>query len=113
MSSSSGTSTILGGGGGGGGGGAVFWHSSSPLANVNYNFIGGEPGYVQELYPADVRNEASPGDFGGLKFNVDPPLTGFLFNWISDDQEICMNTAPQLLSGTSPRGGYGNYQIQW
>ncbi|PLX17877.1 MAG: hypothetical protein C0597_06755, partial [Marinilabiliales bacterium] len=96
--------------GGGGGGGVVFWNTTQP-GNVGYDIFGGKAGYVQDLYPADVRNEASPGVAGSQKINVDVPLTGFLFNWISDDQEICMNTAPRIISGTDPRGGYGNFQI--
>jgi len=32
---------------------------------------------------------------------------------VSDDQNICYNTAPALLSGTSPGGGTGQYSYQW
>jgi hypothetical protein len=32
---------------------------------------------------------------------------------VSDAQSICYNTAPALLSGTSPAGGTGQYSYQW
>jgi hypothetical protein len=32
---------------------------------------------------------------------------------VSDAQSICYNTAPSLLSGTSPGGGTGQYSYQW
>jgi PKD repeat protein len=32
---------------------------------------------------------------------------------VSDAQNICYNTAPALLSGTSPGGGTGQYSYQW
>ena len=32
---------------------------------------------------------------------------------VSDAQSICYNTAPALLSGTSPGGGTGQYSYQW
>jgi gliding motility-associated-like protein len=45
-----------------------------------------------------------------LEITVNQPIDN---NTISTDQTICYNTAPSLLTGTSPTGGNGTYTYQW
>ncbi|MFC2150976.1 gliding motility-associated C-terminal domain-containing protein [Bacteroidota bacterium] len=98
--------------GGGGGGGPVLWNSTRP-SNVTLMSEGGDPGYAQNLWPDIKTHEAKKGSFGTEKPNVKVPLTGFLFNSVTSDQQVCMDGIPDLISGSEPRGGTGNFTFQW
>ncbi len=93
--------------GGGGSGGVIFWNSVEP-SGVKSDYNGGEAGFVEEFYLDEERYNANPGKFGTEKINYKAPLTGFLYNWISDDQVVCDNIIPNLIIGTEPRGGNGS-----
>ncbi len=100
--------------GGGGGGGPLLYNYSVPNIDYTLTKSGGSVGYAQNLYPAIERHKALPGQNGAtIKAGVKVPLTGFLFNWISDDQVICRDQVPNLISGTEPRGGDGSYTYEW
>ena len=99
--------------GGGGGGGPVLWNSIRP-DNVIFDGMGGYRGYVQELWPDSTHvHKAKSGSSGTDKLNVKVPLTGFLFNSITSDQQVCMNSIPDLISGSEPRGGINVFTFQW
>lgn len=97
--------------GGGGGGGIIFFNDQPD--NVTDEFYGGAAGYIQELWPVIERHDAAPGQEGSVMQTIKVPLTGFLFNSITSDQQVCMNNAPDLISGSEPRGGNGIFTFQW
>jgi gliding motility-associated-like protein len=100
--------------GGGGAGGPLLYNFSEP--NVDYTLIkkGGRAGYAKNLEPAEYYHKATTGKKGGtIKANVKVPLTGFLFNSITPDQEVCMGQVPDLIYGSEPRGGDGTYAFEW
>ncbi len=100
--------------GGGGAGGPLLWNNSEPNVDFDLNKSGGKAGYAQNLAPAEEHHKAKAGAAGGtIKPNVEVPLTGFLFNSITPNQEVCMNQQPDLLSGSEPRGGNGSYTFEW
>ncbi|GAB3202258.1 gliding motility-associated-like protein [Pontibacter aydingkolensis] len=45
-----------------------------------------------------------------VKITVNEPIQN---NTVSQDQTICINTAPALLTGTNPNGGNGTYTYLW
>lgn len=94
---------------GGGGGGGVVWYSAESLTfntlTVAGGFAGGPSG--------TCGNKAFVGDMGGAVNQFNAVLNGFLFNLISKPQSICYGTAPQMLTGSYPRGGDRNYKYQW
>ncbi len=95
--------------GGGGGGGPVVYYKAIP----DFDAEPGNSGYAENLFPDIQRHKAEPGAEGFPEAGTDVPLTGFLFNWISDDQVICKDQVPNLISGTEPRGGDGTYSYEW
>ena len=108
-----------GGPGGGGGGGAIFWNNVKPANVVNAKADAGLPGYINELYPGQAQpyfagkgENGNPG-VGEPFITVEVPLTGFLFNSITANQQVCYNSAPEILAGSNPRGGSGEFVFQW
>ena len=102
--------------GGGGGGGVVFWRKTKPDNITEAKFKGGNPGYIDELYPGTPWSyHASGGADGTNEINIKTPLTGFLYNSIISNQDVCWGFAPKLLEGSSLRGGDGpgSYTYQW
>ncbi len=97
--------------GGGGGGGIIFFNDQPD--NVAEECNGGAAGYVQELWPVIERHDAAPGQLGSVMQTIKVPLTGFLFNSITSDQQVCMDDVPDLISGSEPRGGTGVFDYQW
>ncbi|MFC2096389.1 gliding motility-associated C-terminal domain-containing protein [Bacteroidota bacterium] len=98
--------------GGGGGGGPVLWNTTRP-GNVTLESSGGKPGNSQDRAPELFPHEAKSGSVGTETINIKVPLTGFLFNSITSNQEVCMDGVPDLIVGTEPRGGNGTYTFQW
>lgn len=99
--------------GGGGGGGAILYNRAKLNDDFSGNGEGGKAGSSE-----DLGNNYSHKAFGGggsvsLINNVKMPLTGFLFNSITSNQEVCMGSAPEILSGSEPRGGNNVFTIQW
>ena len=102
--------------GGGGGGGVIFWKELQPDNISSLEVSGGESGYVNDGYPGSSnRHKASDGGFGSKKNYVRTPLTGFLYNSIISNQDVCWGFNSKLLEGSSLRGGYGpgSYTYQW
>ena len=99
-------------GAGGGGGGGYFINAKSSIpSSVNVIFAGGNGGTVETGDPVGYAGlGGAPGDYLN---NVGAPLTGFLFNSIVESQEICYGDTPELISGTTPRGGNGIYAYTW
>lgn len=104
------TAEVRPGPGGGGGGGAVLFSSSSKPEATDIDIDLGQTGYVVGEDP--LGSAANPGT---QKFNVIPPLNGFLFNTIEDVQVLCAGDTPSVLKGTTPKGGDGpgTYNYEW
>ena len=94
---------------GGGGGGGFVWHSGLNLSFSSLILAGGLTGLSAGCLNISSTN-GTPGDSLN-KLNL--PLTGFLFNIIKGDQNICYNTKPQKLTATQPKGGDGNFAFLW
>lgn len=104
------SSEVLPGPGGGGGGGAILFNSGTTPTAVSIDIDLGATGYVVGDDP--LGSAANPGT---QKFNVIPPLNGFLFNTIEEAQVLCEGDTPSPLKGTTPKGGDGpgTYNYQW
>lgn len=101
--------------GGGGGGGVIFWQGYT-LDNVSSTASGGEKGYVMPgPFGSNIAYNAIGGAVGSNETNVRTPLTGFLYNNIIDNQDVCEGYATRLLEGSTLRGGGGpgSYTYQW
>ncbi|MCK5029098.1 MAG: gliding motility-associated C-terminal domain-containing protein [Bacteroidales bacterium] len=103
--------------GGGGGGGVVFWKTATKPANItDVNVNGGENGYMEEgSEGGNIRKgfDSEPGGPGTERNNYDVPLTGFLFNYVLDNQTVCWGDIPEKLNGSVPRGGDGTFIYKW
>ncbi|HKL09538.1 MAG TPA: gliding motility-associated C-terminal domain-containing protein [Bacteroidales bacterium] len=98
----------LSGPGGGGGGGMILYGKSSPSVDLS----GGAGGtVVDNVYIG--RYGAIDGDIAQRQPITKLPLTGFLFNSISQSHAICSGDTPNLISGSNPRGGNGIYDYSW
>lgn len=99
--------------GGGGGGGAILFNRSIINNDFTADIAGGDVGSSEDR-GYSFPHKASSGDNGKtIISDVKMPLTGFLFNSITSNQEVCMNGIPEILSGSEPRGGDGTYTFQW
>ncbi|HAF27616.1 MAG TPA: hypothetical protein DCG75_01075 [Bacteroidales bacterium] len=98
--------------GGGGGGGPVLWNNTRP-DNVTLISTGGKPGNSDDRAPELFPHKAKSGSAGTETINIKVPLTGFLFNSITSNQQVCMGDVPELITGTEPRGGNGTFTFQW
>ena len=103
--------------GGGGGGGVIFWKELQPYNVSVVKVSEGVPGYALDAGWPDTKKSyyASRGAIGSKKNNIKTPLTGFLYNSIISNQDVCWGFAPKLLEGSSLRGGFGpgSYTYQW
>lgn len=102
--------------GGGGGGGVIFWQAAKDPNGVTSSIAGQSSGYVADGYDGVTESfQASGGNFGANKVNVETPLTGFLYNSIIASQDVCEGYPTRLLEGSTLRGGYGKgtYDYQW
>ncbi|HRW62915.1 MAG TPA: gliding motility-associated C-terminal domain-containing protein [Bacteroidales bacterium] len=109
-----------GGTGGGGGGGAIFWNKTKPDNIVIAETKGGDAGIVEDLsggqdevYFAGLGENGNAAGIGEPYITVQVPLTGFLFNTITADQQVCYGSTPEILAGSNPRGGSGEFVFQW
>lgn len=94
---------------GGGGGGGVVWHSAESLTFNSLIKSGGVAGVPS----GTCGNLAFDGEMGTTVNQFNAVLNGFLFNLISKSQSICYGAAPQMLTGSYPRGGDRDYKYQW
>jgi gliding motility-associated-like protein len=99
--------------GGGGSGGLIYCKEVQP-SNVDEFIFGGINGRVQELLPGIGKShDAEPGNPGVIRNNYKVPLTGFLFNYVLDNKTICEGSEPEILLGSTPRGGDGSFVYKW
>ena len=99
---------------GGFGGGGVIWYSGNSLpANVTMRRNNGKPGQhsVEGLRGA----WSSSSQIGGVINKLMIPLSGFLFNVMPEDQDICEGYAPLPFIASLPKGGNGpgSYIYKW
>jgi gliding motility-associated-like protein len=95
---------------GGGGGGGVIWHRDGTLTGVSTNIDNGESGKYNPTSGLRGTTAGTDGKvFSGLKI----PLSGFLFNVMPEDQDICEGDVPSKFSASTPKGGTGSYTIRW
>jgi len=90
----------------------LIWHSGGNLpANVTRNINNGEPGQHKN----DGTRGATTSSFkkGGIINNLMIPISGFLFNVMPEDQDICENEAPVPFIASKPKGGTGEYDYIW
>ncbi|MFP4022950.1 MAG: gliding motility-associated C-terminal domain-containing protein [Thiohalospira sp.] len=103
----------LSGPGGGGGAGVISYGRYYNSTNVVYHHgLFGASGFVIDQ-PSIGTYGATDGNGGFDRLITKLPLTGFLFNSISETHAICEGDTPKLISGSNPRGGDGNYTYSW
>lgn len=103
----------LSGPGGGGGAGVIFHGRYYNSTNVVYHHgLFGAAGSVSDQ-PSVGSYGATDGNGGFNRIITKLPLTGFLFNSISESHAVCSGDTPNLISGSNPRGGDGNYVYSW
>ncbi len=96
--------------GGGGGGGFLWVKNYSGLEKIHdINLLGGTSGFSDFCGTFGASSATEGAILTGLK----PTLNGFLFNFIKNDQTICQNQIPEILLGSIPKGGDGNYEYLW
>lgn len=98
---------------GGFGGGGVVWHSGSSFLGPFLNLRNGKPGThtVQGRYGATEKSTQDGERISNLKI----PLSGFLFNVMPEDQDICEGDTPWPFIASNPKGGNGpgTYTYKW
>ena len=96
---------------GGSGGGGVIWHSGSSLPGITVNITSGDVGSHNT---AGIRN-ATAGTIGKVINGLKIPLSGFLFNVMPEDQDVCEGVAPAPFIASWPKGGDGpgTYTYRW
>jgi hypothetical protein len=98
---------------GGFGGGGVVWHSGGSFSGPFLNLRNGKPGThtVQGRYGATEKSTQDGERIPNLKI----PLSGFLFNVMPEDQDICEGDTPWPLIASNPKGGNGpgTYTYRW
>ena len=101
----------LSGPGGGGGAGKIFY-GNSLTTNISVDFSGGAAGTVIDN-PTTGKYGATDSEPGSPTKIIKLPLTGFLFNSISESHAVCSGDRPDLISGSNPRGGDGIFTYSW
>ncbi|MBN2275608.1 MAG: gliding motility-associated C-terminal domain-containing protein, partial [Bacteroidales bacterium] len=97
-------------GAGGGGGGGVLWYSGSSFPAIIIDTSAGNNGVAVSACPYQYGWPSIDGTrFSSLVL----PLNGFLFNTIHGTDTICAGQTPNLLTGSNPKGGNGNYTFAW
>jgi gliding motility-associated-like protein len=95
---------------GGSGGGGVIWYRGNSISGVKFNVDNGEYGsHLQTLSHRGATNGTDGIPKSGLKI----PLSGFLFNVMPPDQDICEGDTPSEFKASTPKGGTGTYSYQW
>jgi gliding motility-associated-like protein len=102
--------TDCNGAGGGGSGGILLYAGTSIPALVDSSK--GDRGTTKDPFLCSARNGFDGAQGGALKGLI-TPLTGFLFNTIRGTDTVCAGKAPDLLTGSQPKGGDGSYTYQW
>jgi hypothetical protein len=94
---------------GGGGGGGIYWISlekdTASLFFSSQSSLGGEW--------LNGSGSGLPGTGAERKFDLVPPLNGFLFNSLPNDRTVCTDETPDTLFASKPKGGSGSYTYQW
>ena len=97
---------------GGSGGGGVIWHrgNSLPCGTVQIN-----AGDVGKHLPSLGLRSATSGTVGKVFNGLRIPLSGFLFNVMPEDQDICEGDTPAKFIASTPKGGNGpgTYRYRW
>ncbi len=87
------------GGSGGGGSGGLFWYNTPSIPGlVNVSYLAGSNG------TGTCADWSTGGSIGALLGDYLAYLNGFTFNAVTGDDTICINQAPSLLRGTTPKG---------
>ena len=97
---------------GGGGGGGVIWYRGSSLVGVNTKINNGKVG---RHIPTSASRGATGGSEGKLLSGLEIPISGFLFNVMPEDQDICEGDIPYKFYASTPKGGDGpeTYTYRW
>jgi gliding motility-associated-like protein len=103
----------LSGPGGGGGSGFIFKgrYYNSTNVNSHYALYGAAGTVIDQPYIGNYG--ATDGNTGSERVLTKLPLTGFLFNSISESHAVCSGDRPNLISGSNPRGGDGTFTYAW
>jgi uncharacterized protein (TIGR02145 family) len=102
---------------GGYGGAGVVWNAGSfklsTLPGVTVKLDNGNPGQHTKGGLRDAAKKTTLK--GGLINNLAIPLSGFLFNVVPDDKNICQGDTPSALIASNPKGGDGpgTYTYRW
>jgi gliding motility-associated-like protein len=103
-------------GAGGAGSGGILWHSGVQLfpgATVNMNYSAGARGMSDDGYCGTTLLRGGSGGAGSREDSLLLILNGFLFNTIRGNDFICTGQQPNLITGSSPKGGNGVYTYNW
>jgi gliding motility-associated-like protein len=95
---------------GGSGGGGIIWHRGPSLTEVTTNVNNGQVGSWSTI---GRPRGATSGTIGFVKSGLRIPLSGFLFNVMPEDQDICQGDTPRPFYASTPKGGTGTYSYQW
>lgn len=95
---------------GGSGGGGVIWYRGNYISGVKFNIDNGE--YGSHIQTGGHRG-ATNGTDGIIKGGLNIPLSGFLFNVMPEDQDICEGAKPDTFKASTPKGGTGDYTYIW
>ncbi len=98
---------------GGFGGGGVIWHSGNSITGITSYVNNGLAG--QHLVAGNRGAIASSTQKGKQINNLKIPLSGFLFNVMPEDQDICEGATPVPFNASTPKGGFGpdTYHYRW
>jgi gliding motility-associated-like protein len=97
---------------GGSGGGGVIWHYGGSLTGVTTVISAGATGIH---IPTGLPRSNTSGTNGFIMSNLSIPLSGFLFNVMPEDQDICQGNKPSKFFASTPKGGDGpgTYTYRW
>lgn len=96
---------------GGFGGAGVIWHSvNNTPANVIKKISNGKPG---QHITGGLRGAPTSTETGMIFNNLKIPLSGFLFNVMPEDQDVCEGIYPVPFYASKPKGGTWEYTYKW
>ncbi|KPK83577.1 MAG: hypothetical protein AMS27_12480, partial [Bacteroides sp. SM23_62_1] len=100
-------------GGGGLGGAGVIWHSleDNLPVNVTKKIENGKPGQHIIYGTRGAIGSSSPK--GVIIPNLKIPISGFLFNVMPEDQDVCEGVEPVPFYASKPKGGTWEYTYKW
>ena len=96
---------------GGSGGAGVIWHRGVFLPGVKTKIINGKPGAHTTSGARGAANAST--ETGKVKNKLRIPLSGFLFNVMPEDKDICEGETPGTIYASTPKGGTGTYTYEW